>query len=95
LNNLLTVCIKCHKNIEPNWQPKTRETLPRFTTKLFKAQSKSSSIRSTIPSGIAAHLKLGEGDWIDWSLEIVKNELVAVVRKIEEPVQEEEEAAKK
>ena len=53
-------------------------------TRLAKAQSKSGSIRSTIPSGIAAHLKLSEGDWIDWSLEIVKNELVAVVRKIEE-----------
>jgi hypothetical protein len=53
-------------------------------TRLAKAQSKSDSIRSTIPSGIATHLKLNEGDWIDWSLEIVKNELVAVVRKIEQ-----------
>jgi hypothetical protein len=28
-------------------------------------------------------LKLDEGDELDWSLEIIKNEMVAVVRKVE------------
>jgi len=52
-------------------------------TRVAKAQSKSDSIRSTIPTGIATHLKINEGDELDWSLEIIKNEMVAVVRKVE------------
>jgi hypothetical protein len=51
-------------------------------TRIAKAQSKSDSIRSTIPKGIATHLNLDEGDELDWSLEIMKNEMVAVVRKV-------------
>ena len=46
------------------------------------------SIRSTIPSGIAGHLKISEGDELDWSLQIVKNEIVAVVRKINNSTKE-------
>jgi hypothetical protein len=42
----------------------------------------SDSIRSTIPNGIATHLKIKEGDELVWPLEIVKNEIVAVVRKV-------------
>jgi hypothetical protein len=50
-------------------------------TVLTKAQSKSGSLRTTVPKGIMVHLKLTESDSLDWSLEIVNNRLVAVVTK--------------
>lgn len=51
-------------------------------TKLTKATSKSDSLRTTLPSGVAKQLNLKVGDELDWTLNIEKNNLIIVVRPI-------------
>lgn len=52
------------------------------TTTLTKATSKSESLRTTVPAGIARQLKLKEGDMLHWELKAEKGKLVLVVRPI-------------
>lgn len=50
-------------------------------TKLTKANTQSKSLRSTVPEGIIDSLELNDGDSIDWVIDVVKGEKVAVVKK--------------
>lgn len=45
------------------------------------ARPKSPSLRATIPSGIVAFLELSAGEKLEWKMEIIEGERVAVVRK--------------
>jgi hypothetical protein len=46
------------------------------------ARPGSPSLRATIPEGIVAFLDLKEKDRLEWKMEIIDNERVAVVRKV-------------
>jgi hypothetical protein len=50
-------------------------------SKASTARPGSTSLRATIPEGIVAFLNLNEGDKLDWKMEIIDNERVAVVKK--------------
>ncbi len=52
------------------------------TTTLTKATSKSESLRTTVPSGIARQFKLKEGDKLEWEIEPRNKKLVIVVTPI-------------
>jgi hypothetical protein len=52
-------------------------------SKLTEARSGSPSLRATVPEGIVAFLELKESDKLDWKMEIVNGERVAIVRKIQ------------
>jgi len=47
------------------------------------ARPKSKSLRATIPEGIVAFLELKAGDKLEWKMEIIDEERVTVVRKIQ------------
>ena len=49
------------------------------TTTLSVAQTKSWSLRTTVPIGIVRQLGLKEGDKLKWKLEARNNRLVVVV----------------
>ena len=51
-------------------------------TKVSVARPGSSSLRATVPEGIVAFLELTEKDKLEWRMEIVDGERVAVVRKV-------------
>jgi hypothetical protein len=51
-------------------------------TKVSVARPGSSSLRATVPEGIVAFLELTEKDKLEWKMEIVDGERVAVVRKV-------------
>jgi hypothetical protein len=50
-------------------------------TKLFINSKEKPSLRTTVPISIVRQWKLKQGDYIDWSWEIVKNEMVVVVKR--------------
>lgn len=50
-------------------------------TKLFINSKEKASLRTTVPISIVHQWKLKKGDYIDWSWEIVKNEMVVIVKK--------------
>ncbi len=52
------------------------------TTTLTKATSKSESLRTTVPAGIARQFKLKEGDKLEWEIEPRNKKLVIVVTPI-------------
>ncbi len=52
------------------------------TTILTKATSKSESLRTTVPAGIARQFQLKEGDKLKWVIESRKNKLVIIVTPI-------------
>lgn len=52
------------------------------TTILTRATSKSESLRTTLPAGIARQFRLKEGDKLEWVLEPRKNKLVIIVTPI-------------
>lgn len=49
------------------------------TTTLTKATSKSKSLRTTVPAGIARQFKFKEGDKLEWVIEPRNKKLVIVV----------------
>jgi hypothetical protein len=51
-------------------------------SKVTVARPGSKSLRATVPEGIVAFLELTEGDRLEWRMEIVKEERVALVRKL-------------
>lgn len=51
-------------------------------TKASVARPGSPSLRATIPEGIVAFLNIKEGDVLDWKMEIIENERIALVRKM-------------
>ena len=55
-------------------------------TKVSKNTTKSHSLKSTIPEGIAEALKLVQGDSVDWSVEVRDGRIVALVEKAEKAV---------
>ncbi len=52
-------------------------------SKLTEARPGSTSLRATVPEGIVAFLELTESDKLEWKMEIVNGERVAMVRKIQ------------
>ena len=50
-------------------------------TKVSLNTNSSHSMKSTIPEGVAEALKLNPGDSVDWSLVILEEKMVAVVKK--------------
>lgn len=50
------------------------------TTTIASAQSKSNSLRTTIPASIVRQFKLTAGDQLEWELEPRDNQFVLVVR---------------
>ncbi len=51
-------------------------------TKVVIAQSKSRSLRTTIPAGIARQFGIGEGSELGWEIEARENKLLIVVHPI-------------
>jgi hypothetical protein len=51
-------------------------------TKVSVARPGSTSLRATVPEGIVAFLDLKETDKLEWKMEIINGERVAIVRKI-------------
>lgn len=51
-------------------------------TILTKATSKSKSLRTTVPAGIARQFKLKQGDTLEWEIKPKKDTLVIVIRPI-------------
>lgn len=52
-------------------------------TKAVIAQSKSRSLRTTIPAGIARQFHITEDTELEWEIEAKDNQLIIVVRPIE------------
>jgi hypothetical protein len=50
-------------------------------SKVSMARPKSKSLRATIPEGMVAFLELQLGDRLEWKMEIINGERVAIVRK--------------
>ncbi len=51
-------------------------------TKLTEARPGSTSLRATVPEGIVAFLDLKNTDKLEWKMEIIDGDRVAVVRKL-------------
>lgn len=47
------------------------------------AKTGTTSLRVTVPEGIVAFLELKAGDKLDWKMEIIDNERVVIVKKLE------------
>ncbi|MGD6852215.1 MAG: AbrB/MazE/SpoVT family DNA-binding domain-containing protein [Candidatus Bathyarchaeia archaeon] len=50
-------------------------------SKLTEARPGSPSLRATVPEGIVAFLDLKQRDELEWRMEIIEDERVAVVRR--------------
>jgi hypothetical protein len=50
-------------------------------TKISVARPGSTSLRATVPEGIVAFLELTEKNKLEWKMEIINGERVAIVRK--------------
>lgn len=46
------------------------------------AKTGTKSLRATVPEGIVAFLNLKEGEKLEWKMDIVNGERVAIVRKL-------------
>lgn len=55
-----------------------------LTSKLSIARTGTTSLRATVPEGIVAFLDLKEGERLDWRMEIIDGERVAIVKKKKE-----------
>ena len=53
-------------------------------SKVGIARPESKSLRATVPEGIVAFLELEAGDKLEWKMEIIDGERVAMVRKSEQ-----------
>jgi len=51
-------------------------------SKVSIARPQSKSLRATVPEGIVAFIDLKKGDKLEWKMEIIDNERVAVIRKV-------------
>jgi hypothetical protein len=51
-------------------------------SKTTHARPGSPSLRATVPEGIVAFLDLRESDKLEWKMEIIDGERVAIVRKV-------------
>jgi hypothetical protein len=51
-------------------------------TTVSKASSNFASLRTVIPMSIIKQWKLKEGDKIDWEWEVLKGEMVLVIKKL-------------
>ena len=54
-----------------------------LSSKVSIARPESKSLRATVPEGIVAFLELKAGDKLEWKMEIIDEERVAMVRKME------------
>ena len=52
-------------------------------SKVSIARPGANSLRATVPEGIVAFLELKAGDKLEWKMEIIDNERVTIVRKME------------
>jgi bifunctional DNA-binding transcriptional regulator/antitoxin component of YhaV-PrlF toxin-antitoxin module len=52
------------------------------------AKTGTTSLRATVPEGIVAFLKLKEGDKLEWKMEMIDDERVAIVKKQVTPEEE-------
>jgi hypothetical protein len=50
-------------------------------SKISVARPGSPSLRATVPEGIVAFLDLKEGEDLEWRMEIIDDERVAIVKK--------------
>ena len=50
-------------------------------TKVVKANSKSDSLRTSIPKPIAQALNLQDGDSVDWRLNLINGEIIITIVK--------------
>ena len=41
------------------------------------------SLRATVPEGIVAFLEIKEGDKLEWKMDFIKGERVAIVKRLE------------
>jgi hypothetical protein len=46
------------------------------------AKTGSTSLRATVPEGIVAFLELKESDKLEWKMEIIDGERVAIVKRL-------------
>lgn len=53
-----------------------------LTSKLNVARTGTTSLRATVPEGIVAFLDLQPGDKLEWKMEIIEGERIAVVKKV-------------
>ena len=51
-------------------------------TRLVKASSKFESLRATVPRSIVTFMKLKEGDFIDWDLQVINGKMTLIVSKV-------------
>jgi hypothetical protein len=51
-------------------------------SKTTAARPGSTSLRATVPEGIVAFLNLKESDKLEWKMEIIDGERVAIVRRL-------------
>jgi hypothetical protein len=55
-------------------------------TTVSKASSNFASLRTVIPMSIIKQWKLKEGDKIDWEWEVLKGEMVLVIKKLKNKI---------
>jgi hypothetical protein len=53
-------------------------------SKTTVARPGSTSLRATVPEGIVAFLDLKESDKLEWKMEFINGERVAIVKKLSE-----------
>jgi bifunctional DNA-binding transcriptional regulator/antitoxin component of YhaV-PrlF toxin-antitoxin module len=53
---------------------------PGETSVLTQARPRSSSLRTTVPSGIVSQFDLKEGDGLDWTIKAENGNLVLIVK---------------
>ena len=51
-------------------------------TTLTKAATNTSSLRTTVPANIIRQFKLGDGDKLDWTLDIKDGQMVIMVAPV-------------
>jgi hypothetical protein len=51
-------------------------------TTLTKAATKTTSLRTTVPANMVRQFKLGDGDKLDWTLEVRDDKMIIVVTPI-------------
>jgi hypothetical protein len=56
-------------------------------TRLVKASSKFESLRATVPRSVVTFMKLKEGDWIDWDLQVIDGKMTLIVTKVDDKKQ--------
>ena len=52
-------------------------------TRISKVNPKGNSLKSVVPHGVVAHLKLKDGDHLDWEIESRNGGLVVIVKPVE------------